>query len=360
MRSDRRQFIKAAGVATTAGLAGLAGCSGTGGNGNGGGTENGGGETTPTGTATNGGTTGGDEPVSFKIGHGLAAEEPLWLMDAKSDMLNHWGDAYEAEFVQFDGNTPRLQAFQAGEIQAGTITSITSFFAVSRGLPLTIVASITQETAEKYATPFVGKTDTTFALEKSALDGKSIGICDFQASCHMWAASAAQKVGLTPGEDVDLVRVPFPTMGSAVAEGRVDAATMHQPFDAMAMNKHDVEVKFDAVDVLGYDHDLLEVWFSTQFLNRNEEAVRKFLADYQIAVDYYQKNTKDARGTIAEAGFVQTPKEVYVNLPPMAVSARPLTDSLDKLNQRAVELGWIDKKVDPKLLYNLEYLPEEA
>lgn len=335
MRSNRRQFIKAAGVAT-AGLTGLAGCLGDGG--------------TPN---------VGDVP-SFRLGHGLAAEEPLWLMDADPSLLDHWDDEYEVEFIQFDGNTPRFQAFQSGEIEAGTVTSITSFFAVNRGLPLTIVASISQETEEQYATPFVAPTDSDVALTEEGLNGKSIGICDFQASCHMWAATAAQEVGLEPETDVELVRVPFPTMGSAVAEGRVDTATMHQPFDALAMSEHDMEVKFDAVEVLGYDHDLLEVWFSTQFLNENEEAVRYFLEDYQTAIEHYQNNTDEARGLIADEGFVETPKDVYVDLPTMATSIRPLTDSLDKLNQRAVELGWIEEKVDSNLLYDLDYLPDSA
>lgn len=350
MGSSRRQFIKAAGVATTAGLAG---CAGNGGGGSGS-------DDTPTGTATNGGTTGGNDPVSFSLGHGLAAEEPLWLMDAQPDMLDHWGVEYDADFIQFDGNTPRFQAFQAGEIQAGTVTSITAFFAVNRGLPMTIVASITQETEEMYATPFVANTDSDVAFTEAGLNGKSIGICDFQASCHMWAATAAQEVGLEPEADVELVRVPFPTMGSAVAEGRVDTATMHQPFDVSAMNQHDMEVKFDAVDVLGYDHDLLEVWFSTQFLNGNEEAVRYFLEDYQTAIEFYQNNKEEAHGIIADEGFVQTPREVYVQLPTMATSARPLTDSLGRLNTRAVELGWIDEEVDPELLYDLSYLPGSA
>lgn len=352
MRSNRRRFIKATGVASTAGIAALAGCSGDDGNGNGSG--NGDGTTTTVGT-----TRDGDIP-SFSLGHGLAAEEPLWVMDAKPDILDHWGKKYEADFIQFDGNTPRFQAFQAGEIQAGTVTSITAFFAINRGLPMTIVASITQETQEQYATPFIAPADSDVAFTEEGLNGKSIGICDFQASCHMWAATAAQEVGLEPEADVELIRVPFPTMGSAVNEGRVDTATMHQPFDAIAMDKHDMEAKFNAVDVLGYDHDLLEVWFSTQYLNRNKEAVRAFLEDYQTAVEYYQNNTDEARELIADEGFVQTPKEMYVNLPTMATSARPLTDSLDNLNQRAVDLGWIDEKVDPERLYDLSYLPDSA
>jgi hypothetical protein len=51
---------------------------------------------------------------------------------------------------------------------------------------------------------------------------------------------------------------------------------------------------------------------------------------------------------------------VYLNLPTMATSARPLTDGRDNLNQRAVELGWIDEKVDTDLLYDLSYLPDSA
>lgn len=346
MRYNRRDVIKTAGIASTVAFTGLAGCSG--GSGDGGDGDGG-----------DGGSTDGAsrEIPSFSLGHGLAAEEPLWLMDANPDLLDNWGNEYEAEFVQFDASTSRFQAFQAGEIDAGTVTMVTSFFAVDRGLPLTIVASITQETEEQYATSVVANSSNDIALSQEGLEGKSIGICGFQDSCHMWAGAAAQQVGLDPESDIDLVQVPFPTMGSAVAEDRVDAATMHQPFDVSAINQYDMEEKFDAVDTTGFEHDLLEVWFSTQYLNRNEEAIRMFLEDYTTAVEHYQNNTEEARQTILDAGFVQTPEDVYLNLPVMATSARPLTDGLDKLNQTAVDLGWIDETVDTDLLYDLSYLP---
>jgi len=347
MRFNRRQFIKTAGVASTISIAGLAGCSGNDSDGDDS-NDNGG----------TGGSTGDNEPTTIKLGHGLSAEEPLWTMDAMPEILDHVGDAYETEFVQFDANTSRLQAFQAGEIQAGTMTAISTFFAVGRGLPLTITASISQVTGDKYATRFVSQANSEFDLSEGGLEGMTIGICAFQSSCHMWAATAAQNFDLVPEDDVSLVVVPFPTMPDAVAEGRVDAATMDMPFDIIAMEEYDAETTFDAVDVMGYDHDLLELWFSTQFINKNEETVRRFLEDYNTASEYYNNNIEEVKGAILDAGFVQTPEEVYLNLPERSTQATPLTDSLDNLNQRAVELSWIDEQVDTNLLYDLSYLPE--
>lgn len=344
---NRRKFIKRMSALTAgSGLIGLAGCT-SGGDGDG---DDGG----------NGGTVGngGDEPVSFKLGHGLAAEEPIWLMQAMPDILNNWGEEYEAEFVQFSGSTRRFQAFQAGEIDAGTVTAFSAVFLVERGIPLTIVASISQETADGYSTQFVTMPDTGFELSAEGMRGTSIGICDIRSSCHMWSLSAIEEVELTVDEDVDLVNTPFPTMPDAVSNGRVTAATMAHPFDVLAINQNGAVAPFDAVDVMGFDHDLLEVWFGTHFLNQNPDAVRAFLEDYQIAIEHYENNMEESKRALLDAGFVQTPEETYLDMSDWHHQITPLTDALERVNQRSAELGWIDEPVDLEALYNLDYLPE--
>lgn len=336
---DRRKFLKrTSALAAGSGLFGLAGCIG---GGDGGG-------------ATGG---GGDQPVSFRLGHGLAAEEPVWLMKAMPDILDNWGEAYEAEFVQFSGSTNRFQAFQAGELEAGTVTAFSAVFLVERGIPLTIVASISQETAAGYSTQFVTMPDTGFELSEEGMAGTSIGICDVRSSCHMWSLSAINKVGLTPDEDVDLVNTPFPTMPDAVANGRVTAATMAHPFDVLAINQNGAVAAFDAVDVMGFDHDLLEVWFGTHFLNQNQDVVRAFLEDYQIAIDYYENNMEESKRALIEEGFVQTPEQVYLPMSDWHHQITPLTDALETVNERSAELGWIEEPVDIEALYDLSYLP---
>jgi ABC-type nitrate/sulfonate/bicarbonate transport system substrate-binding protein len=330
--ANRRNVLKATGSAIAVGS--LAGCLG------------------------NGGGSDDSSTVSFTLGHGIASEEPLWLMDAKPDLLEHWGDAYEVDFKGFPANNQRLQAFQAGELQAGTSAAITAIFSTDSGLPLTVVANIAQEREDTFHEKFLVRPDSDMdGLNKESLEGKKIGICAFKSWCDLWAQSAVRSVGLEPGEDVELVKTPFPSMPDAVSEGQVDTAMFPPVFERMGMQKHDLEPIFNVIDTTGWEHDLMELWFSTQFLERNGDVVEKFLQDYSTAVDYYNNNIEESKNAIHDAGFVQTPKETYVDLPNYTHQVQPLTESLKKVNNLAADIGWIEEPVDIDNLYNLDYLP---
>ncbi|SEL24328.1 ABC transporter substrate-binding protein [Haloferax larsenii] len=329
--ANRRDVLKATGTAVAAGS--LAGCLGS-------------------------VTGGGSSTVSITLGHGIASEEPLWLMDAMPDILDHWGSAYEAEFKAFPANNQRLQAFQAGELQAGTSAAVTAIFSTNKGLPLTVVANITQEREDTFHEKFLARPDSGMdGLNKESLEGKKVGICAFKSWCDLWAQSAIREVGLVPDEDVELVKVPFPSMGEAVSKGQVDTAIFPPVFEMLGKQKHGLKPIFSVIDTVGWEHDLMELWFSTQFIEQNPDVVEKFLEDYSTAVDYYNQNTKESKRAIHDAGYVQTPKETYVSLPNYTHSVQPLTESLKKINQLVADMGWIEEPVEIDNLYNLDYLP---
>jgi len=329
--SSRRSVLKATGTAIAAGS--LTGCLG-------------------------GVTSSGSSTVSFTLGHGIASEEPLWLMDAMPDILEHWGDAYEVEFKSFPANNQRLQAFQAGELQAGTSAAVTAIFSTNKGLPLTVVANIAQERKDTYHEKFLVRPDSDIdGLNKESLEGKKIGICAFKSWCDLWARSAVRKVGLEPGSDVELVKTPFPSMAEGVAKGQIDTGIFPPVFNMLGTQKHGLKSAFDVIDTVGWEHDLMELWFSTQFLNENSDVVEKFLQDYASAVDYYNNNIKESKRAIHEAGFVQTPKDTYVELPNYTHQVQPMTSSLKKVNQLTAEIGWIEEPVNIDNVYNLDYLP---
>ncbi|WP_135536031.1 ABC transporter substrate-binding protein [Halostella pelagica] len=295
---------------------------------------------------------------SITLGHGIASEEPLWLMDAKSDILDHWGDAYEAEFKAFPANNQRLQAFQAGELQAGTSAAVTAIFSTANELPLSVVSNIAQERRDAFHEKFLVRPDSDMnGLNKESLEGKKIGICAFKSWCDLWAQAAVRKVGLEPGEDVELVKTPFPTMGEAVSDGQVDTAMFPPVFERMAKGKHDLKGIFNVIDTTGWEHDLMELWFSDKFINENTDALEKFLEDYSTAVDYYSENKEEAKTAIHDAGFVKTPKDTYLDLPSYEHSVQPMTESLKRINDLTAEIGWIDEPVDISNLYNLDHLP---
>src|SRR4051812_20596777 len=85
------------------------------------------------------------EPPTIRIGHGLSAEEQLWLMAARPDLTPNQNKKYRLKFAQFQGPTDRFQAFLAGELDGGTSPGMNIIFARNQGLDIKIVANLCME-----------------------------------------------------------------------------------------------------------------------------------------------------------------------------------------------------------------------
>ena len=56
------------------------------------------------------------QPVTFRLGYGGAAEEPMWLLVARPDLAKNYGKAYTLDAIKFSSSDKRAQAFEAGAI----------------------------------------------------------------------------------------------------------------------------------------------------------------------------------------------------------------------------------------------------
>jgi len=111
---------------------------------------------------------------------------------------------------------------------------------------------------------------------------------------------------------------------------------------------------------VGYDHELLDIWFGEKFLKAQPGAVRAFLADYVAVTRYYLANTSQAKADLHKAGFVRTPLEVYQKNSDWkrAPDGRVDVDSLEKLSKFMLEkLNWLEKPVNVREMVDLSYLP---
>jgi ABC-type nitrate/sulfonate/bicarbonate transport system substrate-binding protein len=114
------------------------------------------------------------------------------------------------------------------------------------------------------------------------------------------------------------------------------------------------------VKAVGYDHELLDVWFGERFLKAQPGAVRAFLADYVAVTRYYLANTAQAKRDLHKAGFVRTPLEIYLKNADWKRDPAGRVDvaSLKKLAVFMHEkLGWLEKPVNVDEMVDLEYLP---
>jgi ABC-type nitrate/sulfonate/bicarbonate transport system substrate-binding protein len=301
------------------------------------------------------------EPPLIRMGHGFAAEEQLWLMAARPDLTPNQGTKYRLKMISFQGNPERFQAYLANELDGGTAPGLAVLFAAAQGLDIKMVAAICQEARGKdwFTTTYMVKDDSPVRSVKD-LKGGTIGVVGVKTATDLWARAALLAAGLVPDKDVKVVPVAFPAIGPAVRSDKITAGTFVEPFYSSERAKGGLRALFTAVDAVGYDHELLDLWFGDRFLKAQPDAVRAFLADYVAATKYYLANTAQARRDIHKAGFVRTPVDLYVK---NADWKRDPAGRIDVASLRRLatfmheKLDWLEKPVNVDQMVDQSYLP---
>lgn len=297
----------------------------------------------------------------IRLGRGFAAEENLWLMSARPDLAPNQGKRYELKQILFQANPERFQAFLAGEIDAGTAPGLAVIFAHAQGLDMKIVASVSQEAAggQWFSTTYMVKDDGPIKSVKD-LKGGTIAIVGIKTATDLWARAGLINAGLVPDRDTKVVPMSFPAIGEAVRTGKVSAGTFVEPFYSAEVAKGGLRKLFTATEAVGYDHELLDIWFGEKFLRAHPDAVRAFLADYVAVTKFYLANTEQAKRDLHKAGFVRTPLEIYLKNADWKrdPGGRVDVESLRKLSGFMLDkLKWLEKPVNVDSMVDQSYLP---
>jgi ABC-type nitrate/sulfonate/bicarbonate transport system substrate-binding protein len=300
-------------------------------------------------------------PPTIRFGRGFAAEEQMWLMSVRKDLTPNQGKAYNLNQILFQANPERFQAFLAGELDGGTAPGLAVIFARAQGVDMKIVASICLEAAGKgiFTTQYMVKDDGPIKSVKD-LKGGTIAVVGIKTATDLWARAGLLNAGLVPDKDTKVVPMGFPVIGDAVRSGKVSAGTFVEPFYSAEMAKGGLRSLFTAVDSVGYDHELLDIFFGEKFLKAHPQAVRAFLSDYVAVTKYYLANTEQAKTDLHKAGFVRTPLPVYLKTSDWkrTPDGRVNVDSLKKLAVFMHEkLQWLEKPVNVDSMVDQSYLP---
>jgi ABC-type nitrate/sulfonate/bicarbonate transport system substrate-binding protein len=301
------------------------------------------------------------EPTLIRFGRGFAAEEQVWLMSARPDLTPNQGKKYTLKQILFQANPERFQAYLAGELDAGTAPGLAVIFVRAQGVDMKIVASICQEAAGSrwFSTTYMVKDDGPIKSAKD-LKGGTVGVVGYKTATDLWARAGLLNAGLVPDKDTKVFSLGFPAMGDSVRTGKIQAGTFVEPFYSAEVAKGGLRKLFTAVEAVGYDHELLDVWFGEKFLKSHPDVVRAFLADYVAVTKYYLEHTEQAKRDLAKAGFVRTPVDIYVKNADWKrdPGARVNVESLKKLSTFMLDkLKWLEKPVDVEQMVDQSYLP---
>jgi len=301
------------------------------------------------------------EPTLIRFGRGFAAEEQMWLMSVRTDLTPNQGKKYQLKQILFQANPERFQAYLAGELDAGTAPGLAVIFARSEGVDMKLVASICQEAkGEKYfSTTYMVKDDGPIKRVQD-LKGGTIGVVGYKTATDLWARAGLLNAGLVPDKDTKVFSLGFPAMGDAVRTDKVQAGTFVEPFYSQQVAKGGLRKLFTAVEAVGYDHELLDVWFGEKFLKAHPDVVRAFLADYVAVTKYYLSNMEQAKRDLHKANFVRGPVEAYLKNADWRrdPNGRLNVESLKKLSTFMLDkLHWLDKPVNVDDMVDQSYLP---
>jgi ABC-type nitrate/sulfonate/bicarbonate transport system substrate-binding protein len=298
------------------------------------------------------------QPVTLRLGHGGAAEEPMWLIMAKPERAANYGKAYTLDTTRFVSSDKRAQAFEAGAIDLSVGGAIGVIFAAAEGVTAKFIASITRESTRGFSTSFYVKDNSPIRTVPD-LRGRTVGINGFSTSGHLWLKAALEKHGLSES-DVRITPIPFSAMQESLEAGRIDLGMFPQPFAALAERQMKVRKLFDAKYGVPFEEELTVVVGKDDFLKKNAAAVRALLSDLKASMRFYLDNPREARQILIDARMVRVNSEVYTSMqdyyrdPTLRVDA----DALESMQEFQLKAGFQRKRADVRAMVDLGYLPQ--
>ncbi len=141
------------------------------------------------------------------------------------------------------------------------------------------------------------------------LRGKRIGINAYGSAVDLALRVRLKKEGMDPKKDVQIVEIAFPNIGPALREKRIDAGVLILPFMNAELQKGGLRPVFDGGDAFGPYSVIFHV-VTNSFLKANREAVRAFLADYVLGLQWFYDLANRKRAVEITAEFTKSPAAV--------------------------------------------------
>jgi ABC-type nitrate/sulfonate/bicarbonate transport system substrate-binding protein len=292
------------------------------------------------------------EPVLIRAAHGVAAEEPFWLMTEDPGVTEHQGSWYELERHQFRGIEDQLTAYQAGEVDA----SVVNPFALVRGtaagaLDVVPIITIMRDGESGHFSTMMLTLDDSDVRSLDDLVDHTVAINDTGSLPDFLTRAALADRGHDVERDVTYVIMPFPTQEDALREEQADVIIIPEPFYTLAHANGGLRDIADSGEITGFAFDLLVLGFDRAFVSENLGAVCAFRDDYGRSLEAYEADLEAARSTLAATDLIPIPEEIYQQT---GDYARPTGGAVDiegltAFMEQAIELGILDEehRIDP-------------
>jgi NitT/TauT family transport system substrate-binding protein len=216
-------------------------------------------------------------------------------------------EGLEVEPVPAQSGNEIVTAMVSGDLQFAFLGFVPMMAAVSKDLPLKVIASSdagAEKAEDEWTVIVVGK-DSPIRDVKD-LAGRTIAVNALKGVGEVATKAALEKRGVDP-ESIELLEVPFPEMPAALEKDRVDAIWAPEPFLTSVLKQGGREIEAP-LTTLGPLYPNGTYSTTEKQLADAPESVQAFTRAINKSMEYATQHPEAARKTIPS--FSQIPQEV--------------------------------------------------
>jgi len=209
----------------------------------------------------------------------------------------------DAQYYPFDSGSLATAAVLGGMCDIVCGTTMTVATAVSRGLPLGIVAPAAVNTKSGPQALLCVRKDGPIHNAKDMV-GKTIGVNVLGTSVDLAVQAWLAENGVDP-KSTKFVEVLAAEVGAAIDRGTIDAFAMGEPALSYALRRNNVRVLADPMPAIA-PRFLYAAWYTTAtFYKNNPETVKRFQAAISAAGRW--GNNNHAASAVIVAKYTKLP-----------------------------------------------------
>jgi NitT/TauT family transport system substrate-binding protein len=248
---------------------------------------------------------GGDSAAATKITVGtlpIANAAPMYL-GMKKGFFRAEGLTIEPQIGE--GGAALMPSLVSGDAQFAFVGVIPAITAVAQNLPVKIVTSsddAAKTEGKDWQTLVVPKGSSIQGVED--LPGKTIAVNALRGLAEVVISRSLEKQGVDY-RDVKLLEVPFPEMPAALAQKRVDAALLTEPFLSAVLAEGGTQIDAPSVETLPSFPNGVYV-AAEDYIAENGDVVDRFSRAMNKSLAYAQSHPQEVRQIIPT--FTEVPE----------------------------------------------------
>lgn len=230
-----------------------------------------------------------------------------------------------------------------GQLQFGTSATTPFIAAAQKGLPVQAVANaadVAKDPAEDVSALLV---DGDSTVQRPAdLEGKTVAVNALSSILHIAAAHSIEADGGNPSK-VTFVAMPLPDMMTALQQGRVDAASVVEPFATIGAANGARAIAHPYTDAMLPGGTFALFFTATPFAEKNPELVEKFVAALEKGSRTAAEHPEKVQEVLIKYGKLKPEVAASMLQPGYGVGVSP--EALDTAAGVMHELGFLAETI---------------